>query len=86
MKKSDLMPEDIMVFANERRATFDEKIMWVISEYYNDNLECITNEDYDVVKIYRPHYELIYDKANTEEEKTAVQLKKEILDLYDKGR
>ena len=64
MKKNELQKNDILIFKNNHTAVFDSSKIYVIEQNYDDELNCITNDDYSIMKIYRPTYELIFDKEN----------------------
>ena len=81
MNKSDIKPNDIVEFRNGHRATVDTQTLWVLNEYYDDDLVCSHNDNYTIDKVFRPRYEEIYDRD--ERELSVMELKKEILDLYD---
>ena len=36
--------------------------MYIIAQYYNENLECVDKPEYDVEKIYRPQYIKVYQR------------------------
>lgn len=59
---------DILFFRNGNKTTFYEMDRWKFSEFYDDNLLCEKNHEYDVVNIKRPYYEDImysdYDVHN----------------------
>lgn len=56
----DLKNNDILIFKNGNRSIYTSDREKIIQQYYDDNLNCLTNDDYSIIKIYRPHYELIY--------------------------
>lgn len=56
----DLKNNDILIFKNGNRIIYNKHKEWIIQQYYDDNLNCITNDDYSIIRIYRPHYELIF--------------------------
>ena len=64
MKKNELQKNDILIFKNNHTAVFDSSKIYVIEQNYDDELNCLTNDDYSIMKIYRPTYELIFDKDN----------------------
>ena len=58
---------DILIFANGEKREVGTNILWLLKEYYDENLNCITNPDFNIVQILRPEYKVIYSK---EEEKS----------------
>lgn len=62
MKKNELQKNDILIFKNNHTVVFDSSKIYVIEQNYDDELNCLTNDDYSIMKIYRPTYELVYDK------------------------
>ena len=56
----DLKNNDILIFKNGNRSIYTSDREKIIQQYYDDNLNCITNDDYSIIRIYRPHYELIF--------------------------
>lgn len=83
MTKKDIKPNDILIFKNGSRVTIDIETEWVLHEFYDDNLNCIRNDDFSIIKVLRPQYEEIY---NRDEYKSAVELKEEILRLYARNK
>ena len=65
MNKNDLKSNDIIVFANNHSAVFGENNRYMIEQHFDDELKCIDNPDYDIMKIYRPQYEVIYERGKT---------------------
>lgn len=62
MNKEDIQENDILEFANNKKAIVGYNILWIIKEYYNEDLTCKTNSDYDITRIYRPTYEEIFER------------------------
>lgn len=58
---------DIVIFANGEKREVGTNILWLLKEYYDENLNCTTNPDFNIVQILRPEYKVIYSK---EEEKS----------------
>lgn len=36
-----------------------------MENFYDDKLNCLTNDKFTIIKILRPHYEVIYEKVKT---------------------
>lgn len=62
MKKEEIRRGDLLIFRNGHQATYDYGYQRLIKNYYNENLECLTNSDYDIIQVLRPSYEIIYAK------------------------
>lgn len=58
---------DILIFANGEKGEIGANILWLLRDYYDENLNCTTNPDFNIVQILRPEYKVIYSK---EEEKS----------------
>ena len=56
----DLKNNDILIFKNGNRSIYTSDREKIIQQYYDDNLNCITNDDYSIIRVFRPHYELIF--------------------------
>lgn len=55
-----LQENDIIKFKNGSKKIYSENDDFIISEFYDENLRCINNDNYTIVEILRPHYERIY--------------------------
>lgn len=64
MNKNSLKKDDILIFKNNNTAVYDSSKIYVIEENYDDELNCLVNDNYTIVKVYRPEYRLIFDKEN----------------------
>lgn len=53
MTKQDLKVNDILVFKNKHKSKLYASKMYIINEYYDDELNCLTNEDYNIIGLYR---------------------------------
>lgn len=62
MNKSNLQKGDLLVFKNNHKAFLDEGRYKIIQEYYDDELNCLTNDDYTIIQVYRPEYQLVFEK------------------------
>lgn len=56
----DLKNNDILIFKNGNRAIYTSDRKTIIEQYYDEDLRCLNNDDYSIIRIYRPHYELVY--------------------------
>lgn len=62
MNKNEILSGDMVVFRNKRNGLVTTANMYILREHYNDDLTCKTNPEYDIVKVLRPSYEVIYTK------------------------
>lgn len=53
MKKSQITINDVVEFKNGKTVTITKENMWILQEYYDDNLVCLTNDEYSIVKVYQ---------------------------------
>ena len=53
---------DIIVFKSGAKKEYTSKDKWLIDNFYDKNLNCITNDKFTIIEILRPHYETIYTK------------------------
>ena len=58
---------DILICANGEKREIGANSSWLLRDYYDENLNCTTNPDFNIVQILRPEYKVIYSK---EEEKS----------------
>lgn len=66
----ELQENDILVFKSGTKREYTTKDKWMFENFYDKELNCLTNDKFTIVKILRPHYEVVF----TRETKT---LKKE---------
>lgn len=67
MKKEDLRTGDIIEYRNGQTKIISGRDNWVIDELYGDDLNCVTDERYDIVAVRRPMYEVVYQKEKKNE-------------------
>ena len=60
--KEELKKDDILIFANNGTMVLGGNNMYVLDQYYDDQLQCIDKPEYSVEKIYRPQYIKIYQR------------------------
>ena len=65
--KKDIQSDDLIFFKNGIQVFMDEHHMWIIEQCYDNELNCLTNDDFTIIQIYRPEYELVYDKNKTKQ-------------------
>lgn len=63
MNKSELQKNDLLVFKNNHKAFLDEGRYKIIQEYYDDELNCLTNDNYTIIQVYRPEYQLVFERT-----------------------
>lgn len=64
MKKDELLPNDILKFQNGKQIILSKNNFWVIKQFYDNDLDCLNNPEYNVVAVFRPYYDLVYSKIN----------------------
>lgn len=67
----NLKENDVLVLRNGKRIHYTHlgNEGYVLKHFYNENLECITNDDYSVVGVYRPQYEVIFERDTNEKKR-----------------
>ena len=60
-----LQENDILVFKNGHRKEYTDRDRWMLENFYDDKLNCTTNDKFTIIKILRPHYEVIYERVKT---------------------
>lgn len=69
MYKDMLQEGDILVFKNGHKKEYNHKDNWMLDNFYDDNLVCLTNDVFTIVKILRPKYTEIYSRVRKKVEK-----------------
>ena len=64
MKKNELKDNDILVFKNNHSAVLSASNHYRIDKFYDDDLNCITDDNYSIAKVYRPVYQVVYEREN----------------------
>lgn len=62
----ELKNNDILIFKNGNRAIYTSDRKKIIDQCYDNELNCLTNDDYTIIRIYRPHYDLIFGERKKE--------------------
>ena len=57
----ELQENDVLVFKNGHRKEYTDRDKWLMENFYDKNLNCLTNDKFTVVKVLRPHYEVVYE-------------------------
>ena len=61
MNKYDIQENDILEFANGTKIQVGINKMWILRDFYGDDLKCLKDSEFDIVAIYRPTYEKIFE-------------------------
>ena len=61
----ELQENDVLVFKNGHRKEYTDRDRWLMENFYDDKLNCLTNDKFTIIKILRPHYEVIYERVKT---------------------
>lgn len=59
----NLQVGDIVFFKNGNKLILNEFRIAIIEGHYTDNLECIKDDTYTIIKVIRPHYEVLYERG-----------------------
>ena len=62
MNKSELQENDLLVFKNNHKAFLTQDRYKIIQEYYDDELNCLTNDNYTITQVYRPEYKIVFER------------------------
>lgn len=65
MKKNELQTNDLLIFKNGHTAILDYTKLHIIEQFYDNELNCLSNDDYTIVKVYRPTYDLVFDNRDS---------------------
>lgn len=58
----ELQENDVLVFKSGTKREYTEKDKWLFEHFYNADLTCKTNDRFTVVKVLRPHYEVVFTR------------------------
>ena len=67
MSKDILQKGDLLVFKNNHKAFLDESKFRIIQEYYDDDLNCISDDNYTIIQVFRPEYQLVFEREKGKE-------------------
>ena len=62
MTIQDLKVGDLIEFKSGKKKTINMNDFIILKQFYDDELNCTTNDDYTIISIYRPFYETIYSR------------------------
>lgn len=57
----ELQENDVLVFKSGTKREYTQKDAWMFEHFYNRDLTCKTNDKFTVVKVLRPHYEVVFE-------------------------
>lgn len=63
MNKAELQENDLLVFKNNHKAFLTQDRYKIIQEYYDDELNCLTDDNYTIIQVYRPEYKLMFERG-----------------------
>ena len=61
----ELQENDVLIFKNGHRKEYTDRDKWLMENFYDKKLNCLTNDKFTVIKVLRPHYEVIYEVGKT---------------------
>ena len=64
MKKNELLPNDILKFQNGKQIVLSQNNFWVIKHFYDNDLDCLDNPEYNIIAVFRPSYDLVYSRVD----------------------
>ena len=62
MERAIVKIGDILELKNGKKVTVGKNTFWILQEYYDDELNCMTNDGDSVLRIYRPVYTVISER------------------------
>jgi hypothetical protein len=62
MNKAELQENDLLVFKNNHKAFLTQDRYKIIQEHYDNELNCLTNDNYTIIQVYRPEYKLMFER------------------------
>lgn len=60
--KNLIQEGDVLVFKDGHERKYTHLEAWTLEQFYDEDLNCLTNDKFTIVKILRPHYDTIYYK------------------------
>lgn len=61
--KEQLQEGDILIFKSGTKREYTHRDEWMIDNFYDEDLNCTTNDKFTIVQVLRPEYEVIYEKV-----------------------
>lgn len=62
--KQELQAEDVLILKNGKRVILSERNKYLLVEFYDDELNCMTNPEYSIIQVLRPVYEPIFERES----------------------
>lgn len=76
--KTEIKENDILCFRNGLEHTYTKLDNWILTQFYDDELHSLKDEEYDIVNIKRPYYEDIMGKNKNMHYMTRTELENEL--------
>lgn len=76
--KAEIKENDILCFRNGLKHTYTKLDDWILTQFYDDELHSLKDEEYDIVNIKRPYYEDIMGKNKNMHYMTRTELEYEL--------
>lgn len=61
--KELLQEGDVLIFKNGHKKEYTRRDEWMLENYYDDNLNCKTNDKFTIVEVLRPKYQSVYKRT-----------------------
>ena len=78
--KSKIKENDILVFRNGLEHTYTKLDRWILTQFYDDNLRSLKDEEYDIINIKRPYYENLMSDNNDVHNMSRLELETELIE------
>lgn len=59
----NLQVGDIVFFKNGNKLTLNEFRIAIIEGHYTDDLVCLEEDSYTIIKVVRPYYETLFERV-----------------------
>lgn len=76
--KTEIKENDILCFRNGLEHAYTKLDNWILTQFYDDELHSLKDEEYDIVNIKRPYYEDIMGKNKNMHYMTRTELEYEL--------
>lgn len=76
--KTEIKENDILCFRNGLEHTYTKLDNWILTQFYDDELHSLKDEEYDIINIKRPYYENIMGKNKNMHYMTRTELESEL--------
>ena len=61
--KELLQEGDVLILKGGIERKYTPEYKWLIDNFYDNDLNCITNDKFTIIKVLRPEYKVIYEKV-----------------------